>query len=53
MDAFIVSLFAHRAGFHIGPEGWARFRRGQLVDASPAVWSAFQLRAAHFNQIGF
>jgi len=53
MDSFLFQLFRHRAGFHIGPEGWARFRRGSMVDASPAVWNAYQLRNAHFSQIGF
>ena len=54
MNEFVLSLFTgQRAGFHIGPQGFARFRRGRLVDASPAVWNAYQLRAAHFEQIGF
>lgn len=54
MTHFIVSLFSgHRAGFISSPHGWARFRRGKLVDASPAVANAYGLMAAHFEQVGF
>lgn len=53
MNDFIAHLFAHRYGFQTWPEGWARFRRGKLVDASPAVMNAYGLASAHFEQIGF
>ncbi|VTU37133.1 hypothetical protein [Variovorax sp. PBL-E5] len=54
MAEFIAFLLTgRRAGFHVGPQGWARFRRGHLVDASPAVWNAYKLRAAHLDQVGY
>lgn len=53
MEAFIASLFGSRYGFQISRYGWARFRRGQLVDASPEVHNAYGLMSAHFEQVGF
>lgn len=53
LAATVAHLMRRRSGFHLTPQGYARFRRGALVDASPALWHAYQLRAAHFEQIGF
>lgn len=53
MQALIASLFTCRAGFITTPCGWAHFRRGQMVGATPAIWNAWHLRNAHFEQIGF
>jgi hypothetical protein len=51
---FVARLFSdNRAGFISSPHGWARFRRGKLVDASPAVANAYSLMSAHFEQVGF
>jgi hypothetical protein len=53
LDSFIASLFGRRYGFQISRHGWARFRRGRMVDATPELAHAFGLMSAHFEQVGF
>ena len=54
LDGTVAQLARMRHGFHSWPRaGWLKFRRGRPVDGTPALFNAYTLRAAHFEQIGF